>query len=416
MLFLMAAGLTLIFGIMNVINLAHGSLYMLGAYAAAAASQLDRLVPARRCWRPCRPRVAVGIVLEIGHLAHAVPARPSRSGAGDLRPDPVLQRAGAHRLGLDRALMRACRRCSPARVELLPGTPYPVYRLAIIAVGLARRAVSVCADRAHPARHADPRRRRRTGSCSARSGSTSRLLYTFVFGLGAALAGARRGDGRADLHGAVRDGRERPDLGLCRDRDRRHRLDPRRASSRALLVGIVDAMGRAFLRPLLGADHERRRGGQRRPGARLDADLYADGGGPVRRARRACSRRGCDEARRLRPRSARGIGAASSRWRWCRRSPRRSASRSTSDLFARVMIFAIAALSLDFILGYGGLRQLRPCRLSRHRRLRGRHPGVLRRRRTDLAALCRRDRRLGAGRAARRSAPCRCAPRASTSS
>src|SRR4051794_14257811 len=37
MLFLMAAGLTLIFGIMNVINLAHGSLYMVGAYIAAAA-------------------------------------------------------------------------------------------------------------------------------------------------------------------------------------------------------------------------------------------------------------------------------------------------------------------------------------------------------------------------------------------
>jgi len=35
MLFLMAAGLTLIFGIMNVINLAHGSLYMVGAYVAA---------------------------------------------------------------------------------------------------------------------------------------------------------------------------------------------------------------------------------------------------------------------------------------------------------------------------------------------------------------------------------------------
>src|SRR5216683_5591120 len=37
MLFLMAAGLTLIFGIMNLINLAHGSLYMVGAYVAAAA-------------------------------------------------------------------------------------------------------------------------------------------------------------------------------------------------------------------------------------------------------------------------------------------------------------------------------------------------------------------------------------------
>ena len=34
-LFLMSAGLTLIFGIMGVINLAHGSLYMIGAYAAA---------------------------------------------------------------------------------------------------------------------------------------------------------------------------------------------------------------------------------------------------------------------------------------------------------------------------------------------------------------------------------------------
>ncbi|MBW8857436.1 MAG: branched-chain amino acid ABC transporter permease, partial [Bradyrhizobium sp.] len=35
LLFLLAAGLTLIFGIMNLVNLAHGSLYMLGAYFAA---------------------------------------------------------------------------------------------------------------------------------------------------------------------------------------------------------------------------------------------------------------------------------------------------------------------------------------------------------------------------------------------
>ena len=34
-LFLLAAGLTLIFGIMDLVNLAHGSLYMLGAYFAA---------------------------------------------------------------------------------------------------------------------------------------------------------------------------------------------------------------------------------------------------------------------------------------------------------------------------------------------------------------------------------------------
>src|SRR3954452_6618011 len=40
MLFLMSAGLTLVFGIMNLINLAHGSLYMAGAFFAALFTKL----------------------------------------------------------------------------------------------------------------------------------------------------------------------------------------------------------------------------------------------------------------------------------------------------------------------------------------------------------------------------------------
>ena len=39
LLFLLAAGLTLIFGIMDLVNLAHGSLYMIGAYFAATFAE-----------------------------------------------------------------------------------------------------------------------------------------------------------------------------------------------------------------------------------------------------------------------------------------------------------------------------------------------------------------------------------------
>ena len=41
MLFLLAAGLTLVFGIMDMINLAHGSLYMVGAFLAAAVTEVS---------------------------------------------------------------------------------------------------------------------------------------------------------------------------------------------------------------------------------------------------------------------------------------------------------------------------------------------------------------------------------------
>ena len=134
MLFLLAAGLTLIFGIMGVINLAHGSLYMIGAYAAASRSAKTGsfllAIPA-----------ALAAAAAAGH-AHGVPghaqalcARPSRPGAGDLRADPVLQ-PGVTMLFGRQPLFVAM---PPRLVRLgraLPGVLYPVYRLLIIAVGL----------------------------------------------------------------------------------------------------------------------------------------------------------------------------------------------------------------------------------------------------------------------------------------
>ena len=52
MLFLMAAGLTLVFGIMDMINLAHGSFYMVGAYLTATFAGCSTASHWRCCW-PC---------------------------------------------------------------------------------------------------------------------------------------------------------------------------------------------------------------------------------------------------------------------------------------------------------------------------------------------------------------------------
>src|SRR5215211_1505085 len=135
MLFLMAAGLTLIFGIMNVINLAHGSLYMVGAYVAAAAfgatgSFLVGLGAA------VAAAIVVGVALEI-----------------------VVFRALYERDHLDQVLAtfglilffneliaiiwgRAAQYSSlpmwlQGHIDLFTGARYPVYRAVILLIGLA---------------------------------------------------------------------------------------------------------------------------------------------------------------------------------------------------------------------------------------------------------------------------------------
>lgn len=186
MLFLMAAGLTLIFGIMGVINLAHGSLYMVGAYAgtlvAAETGSFWLGIP-----------VALITAAVVGFAIEALVIR--RLYDRD-HLDQVLATFALILLfnqaitwGIGRQpVFIAIPESLSAPVELLPGLFYPPYRLVIIAAGLlVAFGLYLLINRT------------RIGML-VRAGATNRdmvralgvdirLLYTVVFGLGALLAG-----------------------------------------------------------------------------------------------------------------------------------------------------------------------------------------------------------------------------------
>ena len=90
LLFLVASGLTLVFGIMGIINLAHGSFYMIGAYLAFALTSLTgNLMLAIVLGIPLA--FGFGALLEWAALRASVQTRPPAAGAADLRPDPDLR-------------------------------------------------------------------------------------------------------------------------------------------------------------------------------------------------------------------------------------------------------------------------------------------------------------------------------------
>ena len=185
-LFLLAVGVTLVFGVMNTVNLAHGSLYMLGAYFAATfVATTDSFLAG----------IALGLVatLVAGIAMEVIAIRPLY---GRNHLDHVLATFGlliffnelvrllwgpeGRTISLPSEMLTA--------VQVLPGVYYPLYRLIIILTTLAVAAllyILVMRTRIGMLIRAGASNREMVGAL----GVNIKLLYTLVFGLGAALAG-----------------------------------------------------------------------------------------------------------------------------------------------------------------------------------------------------------------------------------
>ncbi|MEO9338622.1 branched-chain amino acid ABC transporter permease [Mesorhizobium sp. SB112] len=186
MLFLMAAGLTLIFGIMGVINLAHGSLYMVGAFIGTWVAQYTGSfwlgLPAGLL-----AATATGFLIELGVIRRLYNRDHLDQVLATFALILIFNELIVLMFGRQPLFVQMPTGLS-APVELLPGLFYPAYRLLTIVVGLIVAAgLFLLIDRT------------RVGML-VRAGSTNRdmvralgvdirLLYTAVFGLGALLAG-----------------------------------------------------------------------------------------------------------------------------------------------------------------------------------------------------------------------------------
>src|SRR6204780_4664470 len=186
LLFLLAAGLTLIFGIMDLVNLAHGSLYMLGAYFAATfAAVTDSFVLGAIL--ALAATFVAGVVLEIiairplygrNHLDHVLGTFGLLIFFNDLVR--LIWGPAGMTLSLPSEMLNA--------VQIIPGVYYPVYRLVIIGASLAVGALlyfTVMRTRLGMLIRAGASNREMVGAL----GINIKLLYTLVFGLGAVLAG-----------------------------------------------------------------------------------------------------------------------------------------------------------------------------------------------------------------------------------
>jgi branched-chain amino acid transport system permease protein len=247
-LFLMAVGVTLAFGVMNVINLAHGSMLMLGAYFLAATAARS----------PSFLLAFVAAMLALAVLAAVLEmliVRPLYS-RGHL--DQVLATFGVS-IALNEAVIMIWGRepqfaQPPSWLEgsaaLAPGLDYPVYRLAITGVAIAAGIglwLLLSRTRLGMQIRAGAEKREVVGAL----GVNIRMLFTAVFvisSLLAALAGVMLGPLLA-----VQSGMGEPLLILALAVVVIGGIGSLRGALIAsLAVGLVDTFGRMFWPQLLG--------------------------------------------------------------------------------------------------------------------------------------------------------------------
>lgn len=241
-LFLLAAGLTLVFGIMDLMNLAHGSLYMIGAFVAATVTiWTDSFLLGLL--------VAVPVVMLVGIVVEIVVLR-RLYGRGHL--DQVLATFGL--ILFFNELIRLIWGADGLSVPLsgllnqsvsLFGLPYPVYRIMVIAVGLLVAVFLyylVARTRLGMLIRAGASNRIMVDAL----GIDIKLVFTLVFGLGAALAG---------LAGVMAGPIYSVNIGMGENILILTLVviviggigSIRGAFVGALLVGVIDIMGRSFL-------------------------------------------------------------------------------------------------------------------------------------------------------------------------
>lgn len=183
MLFLLAAGLTLVFGVMDMINLAHGSLYMVGAFVAAWLTRLSGSFLVGALGAVLLTAV-FGMLLETS-LLRTLYARDHLSQVLATFALILILNDGV-KMVFGNDLPQSIPAAFDEPVQILPGLVYSSWRLLIIGVGLAIAVLLyLLVQKTRVGALVRAGASNREMSCAM--GVNVGRLFTLVFGLGAAL-------------------------------------------------------------------------------------------------------------------------------------------------------------------------------------------------------------------------------------